>query len=118
MQSQIFNWGNIHLVGHSLGAHIMGFVAKKLKFSRDSNGYPWLVSRISALDPAQPCFQNESDTRLRISRNDAAFVDVIHTNGRNIRLFGLGIPDQLGKCKNYYSCLIILYYPTYFLRAY
>ncbi|XP_032679658.1 phospholipase A1-like [Odontomachus brunneus] len=85
------NWGSLHLIGHSLGAHICGFAAKELK-KRHSK---WLVQRITGLDPAQPCFRN-SDSSIHLYRNDALFVDVIHTNGRFLTSLGLGFPEPIG----------------------
>lgn len=65
---------NIHLVGHSLGAHIVG-AAGKTFYEKTGR----LLPRITGLDPANPCFiQGE---RLNgLSRGDAEFVDIIHTN--------------------------------------
>jgi pancreatic triacylglycerol lipase len=37
------------------------------------------IGRITALDPARPWFDGENRP-LRINKNDAEFVDVIHTN--------------------------------------
>lgn len=86
------NWGPLHLVGHSLGAHICGFAAKELKKGHNK----WLVQRISGLDPAQPCFRNV-DPSIHLHRTDAPFVDVIHTNGRFFTSLGLGLPEPIGK---------------------
>ncbi|CAL8139644.1 unnamed protein product [Orchesella dallaii] len=59
-------WG----VGHSLGAHLMGFAGK---CSRS-------LDRITGLDPAGPNFETEL-TPSRLTAADAKFVDVIHTDG-------------------------------------
>ena len=85
------NWGTLHLVGHSLGAHICGVAALELKNRQTS----WKVSRITGLDPAQPCFRNVSLT-LQLDRTDAPFVDVIHTNGRYMTRIGFGLPEPIG----------------------
>ncbi|XP_071451487.1 lipase member H-like [Hetaerina americana] len=66
--------GNIHLCGHSLGAHVMGIVGKGFK------KFPTIISRITGLDPAAPLY-SVSDTSNRLDRDDAVFVDVIHTCG-------------------------------------
>uniref|UniRef100_A0A1B0DD81 Lipase domain-containing protein n=1 Tax=Phlebotomus papatasi TaxID=29031 RepID=A0A1B0DD81_PHLPP len=60
---------NIHVLGHSLGAHIAGNIGKYF------NG---TISRITALDPAGPLFRMNSTDAC--NRTDAAFVDVIHTD--------------------------------------
>ncbi|XP_017860697.1 PREDICTED: phospholipase A1-like [Drosophila arizonae] len=65
---------DIHLIGHSLGAHIMGTAGRTFK---QLTGYR--VSRITALDPAKPCFRNEKSLP-GLMRGDAELVDVIHTN--------------------------------------
>ncbi|XP_065364516.1 vitellogenin-1-like [Calliphora vicina] len=65
---------NIHLIGHSLGSHIVGYAGRYF------TSYTGLkVSRITGLDPANPCF-NEGESLSGLQRGDAAFIDVIHTN--------------------------------------
>lgn len=58
-----------HLIGHSLGAHIAGYCGSRL---------PGL-GRITALDPARPFFQNMPKS-VRLDRDDALFVDAIHSD--------------------------------------
>ncbi|KAJ8720085.1 hypothetical protein PYW07_012128 [Mythimna separata] len=65
---------SIYIVGHSLGSHIAGVAGKKF---RELTGK--LIGRITALDPAGPCFSNVSNDG-RLDKTDAEFVDVIHTN--------------------------------------
>lgn len=60
----------LHLVGHSLGAHVSGFAAKHFNGS---------VARITGLDPAGMGF-NDADPEDRLDKSDAQFVDVIHTH--------------------------------------
>lgn len=68
------NSEDIHVIGHSLGAQIAGFAGKTFEKLTGSK-----MARITGLDPAGPCFFEEKpDSRL--SKNDAEFVDVIHTN--------------------------------------
>ncbi|XP_076265251.1 uncharacterized protein LOC143199365 [Rhynchophorus ferrugineus] len=74
-----------HLIGFSLGAHIAGFAGADL-----GN-----LSRITGLDPAGPLFESQ-DTRARLDQTDAAFVDVIHSNGENLILGGLGSSQPMG----------------------
>ncbi|XP_077292394.1 pancreatic lipase-related protein 2-like [Arctopsyche grandis] len=76
---------SIHLVGHSLGAHIVGFAGKAYQLLKPGE----ILPRITGLDPAGPCFYNVS-----ISSSDARFVDIIHTNDREFRIFeSLGSVD-------------------------
>ncbi|XP_064548944.1 pancreatic lipase-related protein 2 isoform X2 [Drosophila montana] len=59
----------VHIVGHSLGAHIAG------RIGRYFNG---TVGRVTGLDPALPLFTARSEDGLRA--NAARFVDVVHTD--------------------------------------
>ncbi|KAJ8710491.1 hypothetical protein PYW08_009006 [Mythimna loreyi] len=65
---------NIHLIGHSLGAHIAGSAGKEVFKTTGRK-----IGRITGLDPAGPCFSNVNTT-LRLFKGDADFVDVIHSN--------------------------------------
>ncbi|XP_067933200.1 pancreatic lipase-related protein 2-like [Watersipora subatra] len=65
---------NVHLIGHSLGAHIAGYVGKNLTAS---------IGRITGLDPAEPYFQGYN-TGIRLDPSDAKFVDIIHSDGDSI----------------------------------
>ncbi|XP_068143334.1 phospholipase A1 [Drosophila tropicalis] len=67
---------NIHLIGHSLGAHIMGNAGRT--FKRLTGGR--LVPRITGLDPAKPCFRRDKQALPGLQRGDAQLVDIIHTN--------------------------------------
>ncbi|XP_052749307.1 phospholipase A1 2-like isoform X1 [Galleria mellonella] len=64
----------ITLIGHSLGAHIAGITGQKVYQTTKKK-----VARIAALDPAGPCFGNASSVN-RLNKEDAEYVDVIHTN--------------------------------------
>ncbi|XP_016980058.1 vitellogenin-1 [Drosophila rhopaloa] len=76
---------NIHLIGHSLGAHIVGSAGRHLHRLTGQ-----LVPRITGLDPAKPCF-NEGEVLSGLMRGDGRFVDVIHSNSGV-----LGKRDPLG----------------------
>ena len=55
VQSQINHgtkYKSVHLIGHSLGAHLVGYVGQELSKTSDTLG------RITGLDPAQPSFQS------------------------------------------------------------
>ncbi|XP_067624561.1 pancreatic triacylglycerol lipase-like [Eurosta solidaginis] len=60
----------IHLIGHSLGAHIMGYAGSYTKYR---------VGRITGLDPARPAFEGIMGPENHLDVTDAEFVDVIHT---------------------------------------
>ncbi|KAK9507399.1 hypothetical protein O3M35_007262 [Rhynocoris fuscipes] len=67
---------SIHIVGHSLGAHIAGFAGPAVKSG--------IIARITGLDPAGPFFGHSKD--YRISSESAKFVDIIHTTGATLAL--------------------------------
>lgn len=71
---------DVHLIGHSLGAHTAGYAGEKMGGS---------IGRITGLDPAEPYFQGMPN-HLRLDYTDAKLVDVIHTDGKSI--FFLGLP--------------------------
>ncbi|XP_063401427.1 inactive pancreatic lipase-related protein 1-like [Mytilus trossulus] len=60
---------NVHVVGHSLGAHVAGYVGEIIPD----------IGRITGLDPAGPSFYTVN-VRVRLDSSDAKFVDVIHTD--------------------------------------
>ncbi|KPJ13522.1 Pancreatic triacylglycerol lipase [Papilio machaon] len=59
---------SLHLVGHSLGAHVVGNAGKELGGQ---------VGRITGLDPAGPLWSLNSK---RLSETDAIYVEALHTN--------------------------------------
>lgn len=61
---------NLHLIGHSLGAHVSGIAGKKITRGK--------IRKIVGLDPAKPLF-NFNDTKNRLADTDAEYVEVIHT---------------------------------------
>ncbi|KAL1490868.1 hypothetical protein ABEB36_011553 [Hypothenemus hampei] len=62
---------DIHLVGHSLGAHVSGFAGRTVKRGK--------IGRITGLDPALPGFDSGLVSSGTLNSKDAHFVDVIHT---------------------------------------
>nr|Q64424.1 RecName: Full=Pancreatic lipase-related protein 2; Short=PL-RP2; AltName: Full=Cytotoxic T lymphocyte lipase; AltName: Full=Galactolipase; AltName: Full=Triacylglycerol lipase; Flags: Precursor [Myocastor coypus]AAB30219.1 lipase, CoPL-RP2 [Myocastor coypus=coypu, pancrease, Peptide, 470 aa] [Myocastor coypus]CAA58121.1 lipase related protein 2 [Myocastor coypus]prf//2104203C lipase-related protein 2 [Myocastor coypus] len=79
--------GNVHMIGHSLGAHTAAEAGRRLK---------GLVGRITGLDPAEPCFQDTPE-EVRLDPSDAMFVDVIHTDiAPIIPSFGFGMSQKVG----------------------
>ncbi|XP_050426670.1 pancreatic lipase-related protein 3-like [Adelges cooleyi] len=71
---------DVHLIGHSLGAHAAGYAGK----------YTPGLDRITGLDPAKPLF-HDRPIEHRLYHTDAYFVDVIHTN-----TYLLGIEQPCG----------------------
>ncbi|XP_078670851.1 pancreatic triacylglycerol lipase-like [Branchiostoma floridae x Branchiostoma belcheri] len=80
------DWTEMHVIGHSLGAHTAGYVG---------HGLGGQLGRISGLDPAEPLFEH-TDPLVRIDHTDAAFVDIIHTDGSSILTLGLGLDQPVG----------------------
>ncbi|XP_069835797.1 pancreatic lipase-related protein 2-like [Dendropsophus ebraccatus] len=74
---------NVHLVGHSLGAHAAGEAGRRLPG----------VRRITGLDPARPWFEN-TPKEVRLDSSDADLVDVIHTDTST--LTGVGMIKPIG----------------------
>ncbi|XP_068154717.1 uncharacterized protein [Drosophila tropicalis] len=89
-QHKGLNLKRTHLIGFSLGAHVSGFAGAEL---------PGL-SRITGLDPAGPLFEAQHP-KVRLDSQDAEFVDVIHSNGENLILGGLGSWQPMGHVDYY-----------------
>ncbi|XP_065076755.1 uncharacterized protein LOC135700239 [Ochlerotatus camptorhynchus] len=79
------NMSRVHLIGFSLGSHVAGFAGMELKG----------LQRITGLDPAGPLFESQHP-HARLDDTDAGFVDVIHSNGENLILGGLGSWQPMG----------------------
>lgn len=62
----------LHLIGFSLGAHVVGQIGRTYK-----NITGQLVERITGLDPANPCFYGKVPG---LAKGDAKFVDIIHSS--------------------------------------
>jgi len=70
---------NIMFIGHSLGAHVCGFAAKRIHAA----GYG-TIRRLLAADPAAPLFaNNKCENRLCIT--DAKRLIVFHTSALGIQ---------------------------------
>jgi len=84
----------IHAIGHSLGAHLVGHFARTIQFKAGS------IARVTGLDPAKPWF-DLSDESNRISKEDATLVDIIHTNSGFLLDGRLSILEPLGDVDYY-----------------
>lgn len=62
---------DIHVIGHSLGAHVSGACGAAFSLGK--------IGRITGLDPAGPGFEYVSLRSDYLDSTDAKFVDVIHT---------------------------------------
>lgn len=76
---------DVHIIGHSLGAHTAGYAGEAL------NG----IGRITGLDPAGPLFEGK-DPAVRLDPDDAILVDVIHTDGEHLFDLGFGLKTPSG----------------------
>ncbi|EAT36808.1 AAEL011144-PA [Aedes aegypti] len=68
------NLDKIHLLGHSLGAHLCGYVGYYLQ-----KDFGLRLGRITGMDPVVEMFA-DTDPMIRLDNSDAKFVDVIHTH--------------------------------------
>lgn len=75
---------SFHLVGHSLGVQVTGYAGR---YVQSLSNHRYILPRISGLDPAGPYWYGNG-TNVPISKLDARFVDIIHTDAG---LFGAPI---------------------------
>ncbi|GBP72516.1 Pancreatic triacylglycerol lipase [Eumeta japonica] len=75
---------NMHLVGFSLGAHLVG------NAGRAAGGR---IARVTGLDPAGPLWNYNSN---RLGPNDGVYVEAIHTDG-GYSVGGLGIGSAIAQ---------------------
>lgn len=79
---------DITLIGFSMGAQVMGFAGRH--FKKSTNKTLW---RISGLDPAGWLYEHTNST---LSKEDADYVDVIHTNAGSMTDFRIGLSHSVG----------------------
>ncbi|XP_076462882.1 inactive pancreatic lipase-related protein 1-like [Babylonia areolata] len=75
----------VHLVGHSLGAHVAGYAGERTLG----------LGRITGLDPSDPYFHG-TPPQVRLDPSDAQFVDVIHTDASTPGSLGMGMAEAMG----------------------
>lgn len=78
----LLDWSRLTVIGFSLGAHIAGMTAKRVRNGR--------VENLVGLDPAGPLFSTRNP-ESRIDASDANYVECIHTNGPTLLIIGLGL---------------------------
>lgn len=86
LQGQGLRLDDVHMIGHSLGAHMSGYVGLLTGSA---------IGRISGLDPAEPDFEC-LPSLVRLDKGDAIFVDIIHTNGGSLLDGGAGMYQMCG----------------------
>uniref|UniRef100_A0A2H8TZ83 Pancreatic triacylglycerol lipase n=1 Tax=Melanaphis sacchari TaxID=742174 RepID=A0A2H8TZ83_9HEMI len=97
---------DIHLIGHSLGAHVVGSCGSYFKSGK--------IGRITGLDPAKPGYEIVAVHLPYLNKKDAQFVDIIHTSGGFMGFFesighadffpNSGSPPQPG-CYSFFDLL-------------
>ncbi|XP_010176924.1 PREDICTED: pancreatic triacylglycerol lipase-like [Mesitornis unicolor] len=86
MKEYAYSPADVHIIGHSLGAHVAGEAGRRRPG----------IGRITGLDPAQPYFQG-TPVEVRLDKSDADFVDVIHTDSApTIPYLGFGMHTAIG----------------------
>lgn len=86
----------IHLLGSSLGAHVVGQAGRRVQQEQSKS-----VDRITGLDPAKPLFYKAGEDANSLTKDDAKFVDIIHTNPACF-----GAPDKAGHVDIYVKDVI------------
>ncbi|KDR21088.1 Pancreatic lipase-related protein 2 [Zootermopsis nevadensis] len=84
---------DVHMVGFSLGAHVAACASHVVQTRLSVK-----VGRITGLDPASPIFRSNLfvESERKLDKNDAEFVDIIHTDGSPVWTDGFGLLQPLG----------------------
>ncbi|KAF6210634.1 hypothetical protein GE061_013741 [Apolygus lucorum] len=83
LRAQGVDEDDVHITGHSLGAHVAGFAGK---FTQSD--YQFSLGRITGLSPCYPGYEDNT-SQFRLSSDDAKFTDCIFTN---YNVLDMGIP--------------------------
>lgn len=77
MQNYTVSPSDIHVTGHSFGAHVAGFTGKTVKKETNSR-----IKQITALDPSRRPFEENSSISEedRLYKEDAEVVVAVHTD--------------------------------------
>lgn len=75
VEEGVVSLNQLHIIGHSLGAHIVGFVGQTVKEKIGS-----LVAWITGLDPSRYYYDMVFWFK-RLSKDDGEVVEIVHTNG-------------------------------------
>ncbi|KAG5898143.1 hypothetical protein JTB14_034000 [Gonioctena quinquepunctata] len=86
---------HVHAIGHSLGAHMCGYIGYTLK-----KEFNLTLGRITGMDPAEPHF-SKSLPPVRLDRSAANYVDIIHTDASQFIRGGLGMQESIGHIDYY-----------------
>ncbi|RZC34310.1 inactive pancreatic lipase-related protein 1, partial [Asbolus verrucosus] len=86
---------HVHCIGHSLGAHMSGYVGYTLKTQ-----FNLTLGRITGLDPAEPHFA-KAKPPVRLDRSAAKYVDIVHTDASQFIRGGLGMSERIGHVDYY-----------------
>lgn len=98
--SEGVRYDDIHLLGHSLGAHVAAMGSDKVKGgkidritgkecleqNKYSREFKIIIFLFQGLDPAGPGYNSDVPTMYRLDPSDAQLVDIIHTNMRVLSL--------------------------------
>ncbi|KAK8774748.1 hypothetical protein V5799_010719 [Amblyomma americanum] len=84
---------HVHVIGFRLGAHAAGFCGRHFQNITGKK-----FGRTTGLEPAGLLFEN---TNVSLSKEDANFMDVIHTNGGDITDLKLGMLNATGHADFY-----------------
>lgn len=85
------NLDKVHMIGHSLGAHLSGYTGYYLQ-----KDFGLKLGRITGMDPAELAF-TETDPIVRLDTTDANFVDIVHSDATPmVSQIGLGLYEPIG----------------------